>query len=195
MKVLVIGGSGFIGSHVVDKLLGDGHSVRVFDRLPERFRAPLPSVDYRFGDFADAMALLEALTGVDTVFHLLSTTLPGTADLDPKTDVRDNLIGSINLLNSMHSLGLGGFCSCRQAGLSTGFRRPFQFRRRTLCVRSVHMALSRLRSNTILKCTAGREASRQLSCALQIHLDRGSRIPASRARSRHFCAGYWRENA
>ena len=106
MKVLVIGGSGFIGSHVVDKLLGDGHSVRVFDRLPERFRAPLPSVDYRFGDFADAMALLEALTGVDTVFHLLSTTLPGTADLDPKTDVRDNLIGSINLLNSMHSLGL-----------------------------------------------------------------------------------------
>ena len=98
MKVLVIGGSGFIGSHVVDRLLTHGHSVRVFDRQPERFRAPLPDVDYCFGDFADRMALVEALSGVDAVYHLLSTTVPGTADLDPKTDVQDNLIGAINLL-------------------------------------------------------------------------------------------------
>jgi UDP-glucose 4-epimerase len=105
-KVLVIGGSGFIGSHVVDKLLAHEHSVRVFDRQPERFRAPLPGVDYRFGDFADRMELVEALTGVDAVYHLLSTTVPGTADLDPKTDVQDNLIGAINLLESMRGLGL-----------------------------------------------------------------------------------------
>src|SRR5208283_1908540 len=101
MKVLVIGGSGFIGSHVVDRLLTNGHSARVFDRQAERFRAPLPDVDYCFGDFADRMALVEALSGVDAVFHLLSTTVPGTADLDPKTDVNDNLIGAINLLDSI----------------------------------------------------------------------------------------------
>ena len=106
MKVLVTGGSGFIGSHVVDKLLAFGHSVRVFDRQPERFRAPLPGVDYRFGEFADKMAVVEALTGVDAVYHLLGTTLPGTADLDPKTDVRDNLIGAINLFELMQGLGL-----------------------------------------------------------------------------------------
>jgi UDP-glucose 4-epimerase len=103
MKVHVIGGSGFIGSHVVDKLLAHGHTVRVFDRQPEPFRAPLPGVDYRFGDYADRMALVEALTGVDAVYHLLSTTVPGTADLDPKTDVQDNLIGAINLLESMRA--------------------------------------------------------------------------------------------
>ena len=51
--------------------------------------APLPGVDYRFGDYADRMALVEALTGVDAVHHLLSTTVPGTADLDPKTDIQD----------------------------------------------------------------------------------------------------------
>jgi UDP-glucose 4-epimerase len=106
MKVLVIGGSGFIGSHVVDKLLAHRHSVRVFDRRPERFRAPLTGVDYRFGEFADEMTLVEALSGIDIVYHLVSTTVPGTADLDPKTDVRDNLIGTINLLESMQRLGL-----------------------------------------------------------------------------------------
>ena len=106
MKVLVIGGSGFIGSHVVDRLLMHGHSVRVFDRQAERFRAPLTGVDYRFGEFADEMTLVEALLGVDAVYHLVSTTVPGTADLDPTTDVRDNLIGAINLLDSMQRLGL-----------------------------------------------------------------------------------------
>jgi UDP-glucose 4-epimerase len=105
-KVLVTGGSGFIGSHVVDKLLAHGHSVRVFDRQAERFRAPLPDVDYRFGNYTDRMALVEALTGVDAVYHLLSTTVPGTADLDPVTDVQDNLIGAIKLLESMRGLGL-----------------------------------------------------------------------------------------
>ena len=78
----------------------------VFDRQPERFRAPLPGVDYCFADFADRMALVEALSGMDAVYHLLSTTVPGTADLDPKTDVQDNLIGTLNLLNSMQRLGL-----------------------------------------------------------------------------------------
>jgi UDP-glucose 4-epimerase len=106
MKVLVIGGSGFIGSHVVDRLLANGHSVRVYDRQAERFRAPLHGVDYRFADFADSMALAEALSGVDAVYHMLSTTVPGTADLDPKTDVHDNLIGTINLLDSMQRLRL-----------------------------------------------------------------------------------------
>ncbi len=106
MKVLVVGGSGFIGSHVVDRLLMHGHSVRVFDRQPERFRAPLPEVEYCLADFDDRMALIEAMSGVDVVYHLLSTTVPGTADLDPTTDVQDNLIGTINLLNSMERLGL-----------------------------------------------------------------------------------------
>ncbi len=105
-KVLLVGGGGFIGSHVVDKLLARGHSVRVFDRQPERFRPPLPAVEYHFGDFADRMALAEALAGVDVVFHLLSTTLPGTGNLDPKVDVQDNLIGTLNLLELMDRLGV-----------------------------------------------------------------------------------------
>ncbi|MBS0563343.1 MAG: NAD-dependent epimerase/dehydratase family protein [Proteobacteria bacterium] len=106
MKALVIGGCGFIGSHVVDRLLRDGHGVRSFNRRPERFRAPLANVDYQFGSLDDSMALIEALTGIDVVFHLASTTFPGTADLNPQSDVRDNLVGTLNLVDSMLDLGI-----------------------------------------------------------------------------------------
>jgi UDP-glucose 4-epimerase len=101
MKILVIGGCGFIGSHVVDALLARGHSMRVFDRQPERLRPPLQRVEYSIGNFADKMAVAEALVGIDTVIHLVSTTMPGTANLSPATDVRDNLIGTLQLLDLM----------------------------------------------------------------------------------------------
>ena len=106
MKVLVIGGSGFIGSHIVDSLLKHGHRVRVFDRQPERFRAPVSGVECQFGNFGDRMALIDALAGVDAVMHLVSTTFPGTADLDPKTDVLDNLGGTLSLMDAMIGMGL-----------------------------------------------------------------------------------------
>lgn len=107
MRVLVIGGCGFIGSHLVDRLLAHGHSVRVFDRQPERFRQPLKGVEYLHGNFNDRMAIIEALAGVGAVAHLVSTTFPSTADLDPRTDVQDNLLGTLALMDSMVSLGVG----------------------------------------------------------------------------------------
>lgn len=105
MRSLVIGGCGFIGSHIVDALLTDGHSVRVFDRQPERHRAPLQRIDYMYGDFSDRMAVAEALTGVDAVYHAVSTTFPGTANLDPASDVQDNLISTLRLLDLMRDIG------------------------------------------------------------------------------------------
>ena len=106
MKTLVIGGCGFIGSYIVDRLLADGHDVRVLDRNGERFRPPLRAVDYVFGSFADRMTLIEALTGREVVFHLASTTFPGTADLDPTSDVKDNLIGTITIAETMLDMGI-----------------------------------------------------------------------------------------
>lgn len=106
MRAAVLGGNGFIGSHVVDALRAAGHEVTVFDRAMERYRDPLPGVDYMLGDFSDKMALAEALNGKDVVFHLVSTTFPGTANLDPKTDVSGNLIGTLSLIEIMISLGI-----------------------------------------------------------------------------------------
>lgn len=99
----MIGGCGFIGSHVVDTLLSQGIKVRVYDRSPERYRAVPDSVDFRRGDFADSSSLAEALVDVDVVFHLLSTSVPSTSNSDPVSDIQGNLIGSVRLLELMRN--------------------------------------------------------------------------------------------
>lgn len=101
MKALVLGGCGFIGSHLVDDLLAAGHKVRVFDRAAELYRVPLANVDYRFGDFADSASLAEALEGIEVVYHLISTTVPSTSNLDPVGDIQSNLINTVRLLQLM----------------------------------------------------------------------------------------------
>ena len=106
MKVLVLGGNGFIGSHVVDQLLAAGHKVRVFDRSPERYRLPLKQVEYRLGCFDDMFQVAEALHGMDAVCHLISTTVPGTSNLDPVADVQSNLVNTLQLLEQMKKKGM-----------------------------------------------------------------------------------------
>lgn len=106
MKALVIGGCGFIGSHVVDALLAAGSDVRVLDRQPERFRSAIKGVEYIFGDFSDKPLLAESLSNIDTVFHLVTTTFPSTADFDPASDVAGNLISTLNLIDLLRTCGI-----------------------------------------------------------------------------------------
>jgi UDP-glucose 4-epimerase len=106
MKTLVLGGCGFIGSHIVDQLVASGHSVRVFDRHPEKYRPAVNGVDYIFGDFRESMDLIEALVDVEVVYHLVSATFPGTAALDPQADVRDNIVPTLDLLDAMGKFGV-----------------------------------------------------------------------------------------
>jgi UDP-glucose 4-epimerase len=99
MNILVIGGNGFIGSHLVDKLIENGHSVRVFDVLHEKYRIPITKVDYRIAPLDNREDLLESLLGIDIVFHLASSTVPSTSNIDPKSDVKNNLLTMIDLLD------------------------------------------------------------------------------------------------
>lgn len=101
--ILLIGGCGFIGSHVADSLLGRGLKVRVFDRRPEALRPPLAGVDYVIGDFSDASLIYEAMSGVDAVIHLASTTVPATSNLDPVADIKGNLVATVQLLEVMRA--------------------------------------------------------------------------------------------
>jgi UDP-glucose 4-epimerase len=104
MKVTVFGGGGFIGSHVVDRLIQEGVGVRVFERPrvePYRCFLNSESVEWINGDFFCAADIGRSLDGVDAVIHLVSNTLPKSSNEDPVYDVQTNLIATIQLLNGM----------------------------------------------------------------------------------------------
>jgi len=101
MRYLVIGGNGFVGSHVTDMLLSLGEEVTVLDRYPERFRSPNPAILYQVGDFSDSQLLKIALRGIDTVIHLQSSTVPSSSEHNNLFDIESNLIPTVKLLEAM----------------------------------------------------------------------------------------------
>lgn len=86
---LVLGGNGFVGSHIVDKLVAQGDvRVRVLDPFHHEPQFnPSPSVTAIKGNAFDPVTLNEALAGVDYVVHSLTSTSPFTADSDPYADI------------------------------------------------------------------------------------------------------------
>jgi UDP-glucose 4-epimerase len=100
MKVLVLGGSGFLGSHIVDKFLAEKHDVSVYDLYPERFRRSPKGIKFFTGDFGNVGALSELIaTGFDAVIHCVSTTTPKSSNESPEFDIQSNVIGTLNLLD------------------------------------------------------------------------------------------------
>jgi UDP-glucose 4-epimerase len=104
----VIGGNGFIGSHVVDSLVARGHEVTVFDR---HRRGPRPSdgrpVEVINGDFLNSADVQRALVGQEIVLHMLSLTDPATAEGDPTLDIRTNITSSVQLFAACAAAGVG----------------------------------------------------------------------------------------
>jgi len=97
-RILVVGGNGFIGSHVVDELASRGHRVTVFDRFSGGIvRYAAQGVERRVGDILNRADLAAAIPGHDQVFHLVSTTSPATVEDEPELDLRTNLPASIEL--------------------------------------------------------------------------------------------------
>lgn len=109
-QCLVLGGLGFIGSHLVDALLEHGYAVRCFDRP---LVAPLgdsrsitPGFTLYEGDFTNEADVVKVLEGCDICFHLVSTTLPKSSNTDPVFDVESNVVGTVRLLTHAVKLGL-----------------------------------------------------------------------------------------
>ena len=96
--MLLLGGNGFIGSHLIDKLLYEGHRVTVYDKYMEYFRKPLKDVQYIYGDLGNRGVLGNSLHGIDIVFHLVSTTNPETSGDDAEYDIMSNVVNTIKLL-------------------------------------------------------------------------------------------------
>jgi UDP-glucose 4-epimerase len=98
---LVLGGAGFIGSHLAEALAQHGHRVRIFDRPHvDRLRLFPRAKGFELftGDFLNPQALAPALRGAEIVFHLVSTTLPKNSNDNPMYDVETNVLGSLRLI-------------------------------------------------------------------------------------------------
>jgi UDP-glucose 4-epimerase len=104
MQAVVVGASGFIGSHLVDGLLADGHRVKALSRhLPGLISSEAqahPALSLQPLSMADGLALQQALEGADLVFHLASGSLPQSSNRDPQADVEANLLGALKLLEA-----------------------------------------------------------------------------------------------
>ena len=100
--VLVTGGAGFIGSHLVRALLADGHAVTVLDDLSVGQKGSVPK-HARFvqGDVRDAATLRDALTGVDVVFHLAAKVSIRASVETFKNDADVNLMGTLALIEAL----------------------------------------------------------------------------------------------
>lgn len=103
MKALVVGGNGFIGSHLVDRLLADGWEVSILHKYEHRRFGTTPkNVQLFRGDLTQESLVREALDGVDIVFHLLWTTtaIHEVANRDPIADVQANMMPTIGLMEA-----------------------------------------------------------------------------------------------
>lgn len=104
---LVIGGGGFIGSHLVKALLLQGRRVRVLE-LPHRTRTQIipyhSTLEWLEGNYANIGDISTALCGADIVFHLASTTQPQSSNENPSFDIESNLLPTIGLLEQIRKI-------------------------------------------------------------------------------------------
>jgi UDP-glucose 4-epimerase len=104
-RVLVTGGSGFIGSHVVDKLIARGYTPRIFDVLPSPHHAP-GEIDTYLGDLTDLEAIKAALDGCDAVIHLGAIADVNHVAADPIFAETVNSRGSFNVVEAARLTGV-----------------------------------------------------------------------------------------
>jgi UDP-glucose 4-epimerase len=106
LDVLVTGGAGFIGSHVVDCLLASGHRPRIFDLRPSPWHEP-GAVDTRLGDLADLPRLQAAMAGCDAVVHLAAAADVNEVRDDPVDAVHRNASGTLHVLEAARRATVG----------------------------------------------------------------------------------------
>jgi UDP-glucose 4-epimerase len=100
-KILVTGGAGFIGSHLVDYLINEGHEVIVIDDLSGGLKENVnPKAKFIVGSICDKKLVDEAMKGVNVVYHLAAYAAEGLSHFIRRYNYMNNVIGSINLIDA-----------------------------------------------------------------------------------------------
>ncbi|MDR2552098.1 MAG: NAD-dependent epimerase/dehydratase family protein, partial [Treponema sp.] len=107
MNIAVLGGAGYIGSHVARELLDRGHKVTVYDNLSSGLRENLfPDAAFVHGDVLCREQLAAALAGMEAAVYLAAFKSVGESMLKPEKYSVNNLSGTLNFLNAACAAGL-----------------------------------------------------------------------------------------
>jgi UDP-glucose 4-epimerase len=120
VRILVTGGAGFIGSHLVERLLAAGHRVRVLDNLSTGKQANLPShgdLEFVAGDVRDSAQIDPAVAGTEAIFHLAAVASVQASVDDPISTHGANFIGTLNLLEAARRHGVARFLYASSAAV------------------------------------------------------------------------------
>jgi UDP-glucose-4-epimerase GalE len=120
MRVLVTGGSGYIGSATVRELVQNGHSVIIYDNLSTGHRKLSKGFDLIEGDIADRSKILPALERVDAIIHFAASAYVGESVTNPRKYFRNNVESALALMDSVLETDLRVFIfssSCAVYGL------------------------------------------------------------------------------
>jgi len=104
VRILVTGGAGFIGSHLVDRLAAEGHQVRVIDNLSSGRLENLAhrrDVEVIIGDLKNPQDVQKAVRGVDAVFHFAANPEVRVSTTNPDIHFNENVVTTFNLLEAM----------------------------------------------------------------------------------------------
>ncbi|HEX8145340.1 MAG TPA: NAD-dependent epimerase/dehydratase family protein [Pyrinomonadaceae bacterium] len=104
-RVVVLGGLGFMGSHICRELVASGYRVRIFDRL-YALRTLVEDIEDQIeiveGDMALTDDVMNVLSDADAIIHLVHTTVPGSSMKDPAYDLSSNVVASVGWLSRLH---------------------------------------------------------------------------------------------
>jgi len=104
VRILVTGGAGFIGSHLVDRLAAEGHQVRIIDNLSSGRLENLAhrrDVEVIVGDLKNPQDAQKAVRGVDAVFHFAANPEVRVSTTNPDIHFSENVVATFNLLEAM----------------------------------------------------------------------------------------------
>jgi UDP-glucose 4-epimerase len=101
LKCAVLGGGGFIGSHLSEALRVEGCQVNIFDRQQARYfcSSSQKGINIFTGDFSNSKDLSRAISDCEVVYHLVSSTVPQTSVDNPFFDINTNLLSTVQLLD------------------------------------------------------------------------------------------------
>ena|SRR3989338_295370 len=111
MNLLVVGGAGYIGSHMVKRLLASKHTVTILDNLSTGYRDAVLGGEFVQGDIGDPALLGKVFSEnkFDAALHFASYIQVGESVKKPDIYYQNNLSNSINLLNAMNAAGVKKF--------------------------------------------------------------------------------------